>query len=258
MNIIGQYVYGSGDSLDRDIVYIVDELPKDTYECKIFCESKKFDNDNANIAVIKNGVISECFKGTIDELNNAIAETYCLHEQVTPLLITHKVKRDKELKYIRSVRSILSHLSRSQFRVIIKKALKGNWDERLDVLYQIATSKETIDFDSLNKKMTKYDILKVISFQIGQCMGLINWLELYTKQDISCTFPSLSGFIKRESDDWPRLQEQLLKFVEYLQSYKTKSRINENDIEVGFIIDDGQEEKWYDLKNEMTITSISF
>lgn len=33
----------------------------------------------------------KCYKGTPDELNNALLETYSLHKQEYPLLITRKV-----------------------------------------------------------------------------------------------------------------------------------------------------------------------
>jgi len=105
MNIIGNYIYGSEDSTDVDIAYIVDELPS-LQECKKFCSADK--NENRNLITINNGIITNCYKGTVDELNNAILDTYKLHEQNTELLINRKVGRDIPLKLIRAIRAMLS------------------------------------------------------------------------------------------------------------------------------------------------------
>ena len=116
MNIIGNYIYGSEDSTDVDIAYIVDELPS-LQECKKFCSADK--NENRNLITINNGIITNCYKGTVDELNNAILDTYKLHEQNTELLINRKVGRDIPLKLIRAIRAMLSIQKRN--KISIKK-----------------------------------------------------------------------------------------------------------------------------------------
>ena len=116
MEIYGNYIYGSSDSTDIDIAYIVDKLPS-LNECKIFCSSDK--NENRNLITIDDGIISNCYKGTKDELNN---------------------------------------------------------------------------------NMSKEDILKLIAFQSGQCLGLINGDEYFTKKEISLAYPELSKFIFRIED----------------------------------------------------------
>lgn len=180
MNILGKYIYGSEDSTDIDIAYIVDELP-DLSECKNFCSSDK--RENRNLITIDNGIITSCYKGTIDELNNAILDTYKLHKQDTELLINMKVDRDIPLKLIRSIRAMLSHLSRSQYRKEIKFALRNDWTTRLNTLDNI--NLETINFNTLNNNMSKEDILKLFAFQIGQCRPLIIAnKEYYTKSEI--------------------------------------------------------------------------
>lgn len=180
MNIIGNYIYGSEDSTDIDIAYIVDELPS-LQECKKFCSEDK--NENRNLITINNGVITNCYKGTVDELNNAILDTYKLHEQNTELLINRKIERDIPLKLIRSIRAMLSHLSRSQYRKEIKLALRSNWTTRLETLDNIKLN--TIDFDNINNNMSREDILKLFAFQIGQCRPLIlSNTEYYTKREI--------------------------------------------------------------------------
>lgn len=194
MEIYGSYIYGSSDSIDVDIAYIVDELPS-LSECKIFCSSDK--NENRNLITIDDGIISNCYKGTKDELNNAIKNTYSLHHQNTPLLIIKNVKRNIPLKIVRSIRSILSHLSRSQYRSEVKLALRSDFDCRLNTLLNIDLT--TIDFTTLNN-MSKEDILKLIAFQSGQCLGLINGDEYFTKKELSLAYPELSKFLFRIED----------------------------------------------------------
>lgn len=195
MKIYGSYIYGSSDSIDVDIAYIVDKLPS-LNECKIFCSSDK--NENRNLITINNGIITSCYKGTKDELNNAIKNTYSLHHQNTPLLITKSVDRNIPLKIVRSIRSILSHLSRSQYRSEVKLALRSDFNCRLNTLLNIDLT--TIDFTTLNNNMLREDILKLIAFQSGQCLCLINGDEYFTKKEISLAYPELSKFLFRIED----------------------------------------------------------
>lgn len=244
MEIYGNYIYGSSDSTDVDIAYIVDKLPS-LNECKIFCSSDK--RENRNLITINNGVISNCYKGTIDELNNAIKSTYSLHQQNTPLLITKKLKRNIPLKIVRSIRSILSHLSRSQYRKIVKLSLRNNLDSRLNTLLNIDLT--TIDFTTLNNNMSKEDILKLIAFQSGQCLSLINGYEYYTKKDISLIYSELSNFLFRiENADISILNTFVHNFVNVIKNIEYR---NIDDNKVLFI----SENVIIDLKTEQIINN---
>ena len=100
MNIIAKYIHGSADSIDIDTVYVTtDEFT--TQSAKEFCSQQE--GENANLVNIEDGIISKCYKGTPDELNNALLETYSLHKQEYPLLITRKVTRNITLKLFRGV-----------------------------------------------------------------------------------------------------------------------------------------------------------
>lgn len=252
MEILGRYIYGSGNSLDTDMVYLVDQLPGSIAECKAFCDEMKHENENLNIAVIEGGVISKCFKGTVDELNNAIYMTYKLHEQDTPLMINRMVDRDKYLKVIRAVRSILSHFSKSCLRPEIKSALKGSWEERLNALVDISSLREDeVDFDSLNPNMSGRDVMKLVAFQIGQTMALlIGDEELFTKDEIGYRFEDLSPYLKRSSDDWKKLSEKIYMFADYLAN-NFMFRKCDNPTEIEFI--DFDDSYVYDLKLEKRI-----
>lgn len=206
------YIHGSADSVDKDIVYILEEIP-DFNKCKMFCASLE---GNPNLAVIENGYVVWCYKGSKDELNNSLFRTIPLHSENGENPIVGTVERDVCLKVIRAVRGILSHISRSQYRDKIKSALRGSLEEKLQTIEEIDI--ETIDFDSVNKNMSGADILKLYAFQIGQTISLIDGIELYTKKEIEDFLPVLGMYLYR--DDKPNLAP--LKIM--LMTFVTKIR----------------------------------
>ena len=190
--IKASYVHGSSDSVDKDIVYILEEKP-DFNKCKMFCATLE---GNPNLAVIEDGHVVWCYKGSKDELNNSLFRTIPLHSENGENPIVGTVERDVCLKVIRAVRGILSHISRSQYREKIKSALGGSFEEKLQTIEDIDI--KMIDFDSMNKNMSGADILKLYAFQIGQTLALIDGVELYTKKEIGDFFPSLRMYLFRE------------------------------------------------------------
>lgn len=188
-----RYIHGSEDSLDVDVLYVFEEMPS-FLECQKFCSNK---DENRNIIVINNGFVTDCFKGTIDELNNGLYVTYKLHEQKYENPIKTTMERDVLIKIVRVVRCLLSHCSRTQYRNEVKAALKSsNWKDKLKTL-------ENIDFSSIEsygKNGSKEDILKIFAFQIGQVLGLIYDIELYSKSSIAKTYPKLEKYLYRQKD----------------------------------------------------------
>lgn len=195
MKVIARYVHGSEDSLDEDVVYVVDHMPETIEECKEFCSAPERADENANMCEIKDGHVVRVFKGTPDELNNSLKRTYWLHRQEDELLVTESVARNVPLKICRVVRSILSHLSRTEYREDIKAALRGLFRHRLDVLRKIELEK--VDFTGDIKNMSGKDVLKVIAFQLGQVYGLLECVELFTKREIANEYPVLEDFLYR-------------------------------------------------------------
>lgn len=82
-------------------------------ECQTFCSVDI--NENRNIIIINGGIVTDCFKGTIDEVNNGLFRTYSLHQQRYPLLVTELVNRDIVIKIIRVLRCLLSALKRNLY-----------------------------------------------------------------------------------------------------------------------------------------------
>lgn len=198
------YIFGSKDSKDYDILVSVDDVPQNVDEAHSVCQY--FNNKiskiltdkplNCNIGVIKDGKIVKLFKGTPDELNNVLFYTYDNHTQYYTNPISSPIERDISLKVVRFFRFIITFFSRTSLRPTIKSALRGNLKERLEAL-------EKIDFLSMRefpgKKENPEDIYKVIAFQIGQVLSLIEGHEpeSYTKYEISKNYPELSNMINR-------------------------------------------------------------
>lgn len=176
--------FGSEDSLDKDVVHIFSEIPS-FQECKDFCDGK---DENRNIAIVEEGVVRECYKGTPDELNNALYETYSLHSQSFNNPIKRNIGRIAPLKVVRGTRIILSHLSKTSLREKIKKALKSkDFQQRIETLRDINFRSHSVSPDSM----------KSIAFQLGQTNALIQGYELYTKSQLSEHYPELSPFLYR-------------------------------------------------------------
>ena len=236
-----RYIHGSEDSLDVDVYYVFDEKPSFD-ECRRFCSEDP--NENRNIIVIKDGVVVDCFIGTVDEINNGLIDTYPLHAQNDELLVNKRLERDITIKSIRAVRGILSILSRTQYRSDIKYALTHGWQARLDCLLNIDFT--TINYNELGKRMNGPDMLKVIAFQIGQTLGLFDGVELYTKSSVAKQYPELKSFLYREPSDLKVLNEYRDILSGYLDKIKTKDL---NDYTVLFC----DENRIIDLKHEKTI-----
>lgn len=238
MEYQARYVFGSEDSLDIDTCYVVNEIPEN---CKEIVDS--IENENANFVVIKNGEVVECYKGTCDEMNNCLWYTYFLHHQNAPLLITHLLKRDIILKDIRATRGILSYLSRTAYRPLIKEALRGGFAKRIETLLRINLN--IIDFSILNKKFDGRSALKVLAFQIGQAIGLHEGVELYTKRNIATFYPILYKYLYRETLNPTDLQIVLNEYLKILTETNTYKDIENRK---SFI----NEELW-DMKSETRI-----
>lgn len=207
-----RYVHGSKDSTDLDVIYVFECEPS-LEECKKFCLSKA--PENGNIIVVKNGIVTFSYKGSVDEVNNALYRTYALHEQTFPLVIERTVQRDIILKDIKVIRKILSSLSKTKFRTEIKAALRGDWKTKLCTLKNI--NYYSIDFSSI-PKTTKTDLLKSFAFQIGQALALHDGRELYTKRAVADYFPELENYLYRKETDIKDIIEYIHRFVRLMES----------------------------------------
>ena len=200
MEVLARYVHGSADSQDCDVIYIVDELPSFQEQLK-FCKADPL--ENSNIAIVRNGVVTKCFKGFPDEVNNSVLATYSLHFQKDELLIKRSVPRDVVLKQLSVLRKLLMELRHTNLRHEGHIALRSNYLERIQIL-------QSVDYRTLEWTLPeneKKDRKKSIAFQLGQAIALSGGKELYTKSDLSKTFPVLRPFLYREPCDMAPINE---------------------------------------------------
>jgi hypothetical protein len=198
-------IFGSENSLDYDVMVFVDEIPEIIDQshtlCKIYdAELSKILTDkplNCNLAIVKDGFIVKVFKGTPDEVNNALFYTYDFHTQYHTLVVKEPIVREYDMKILRAYRNILSFFSRSHLRAVIKPALRGDLRDKIPVM-------KMIDFEVMKdfpgKKESIKDIYKVMAFQFGQLFSLVDGFEKdsYTKNGLIQNYPDLAPMLRRE------------------------------------------------------------
>jgi hypothetical protein len=198
-------LFGSEDSTDYDIMVFVKKIPS-IQKCKELCKSydERFSyyyvgrDVNTNLAVIEDGVIVDVYKGFAKECNNMVVDTYNLHYQLHENPVTRLVEVDKDYidtKVSRTIRIVLSTLSRSKYRPIIKRALRGNNAERMYALDAI----QLFYIDDVGKHSSE-DVFKTVAFQIGQCLGMLEGRGLFSKSAVIGQYPKLKPYLDREPD----------------------------------------------------------
>lgn len=222
-------VFGSESSRDLDVIFFIDSLKGTIKENKelVTLYSKEIISEkevNGNLAVLENGIIKECFKGTPDEVNNSCFYTYDLHPQKYPKQILEITERDIYLKVARTIRVLLSFLSKSEYRNLVKDALKSGNTER----YKILKSINLRTIKSFGKNLSDIEIAKTIAFQLGQTLLLLSGIEVYTKEKIGTYYPDLIPFLeRRENPNFGIIQIYLDFFIALI-----KYKIRELPIEV--------------------------
>lgn len=206
MIVLDTIVHGSEDSVDKDVYIVIGAPIASLQECKEVCES--FPDYNANLVVIRLGKVVWCYKGTIDEVNNSIYNTYSLHKENTkPCPIVSPVFRDVNLKVDRTIRGILSYMSRTHLRTEIKTALKSN---DLDVKIEALKLIDLLEIKSFGKKGANIEVYKFLAFQLTQTLALMQNFEIFTKAEVRALIPSLTAIINREEDEQADVKLQTL------------------------------------------------
>jgi hypothetical protein len=222
-------IFGSGDSTDMDVMYFIDEFPS-LQGCKslaIELESN-FDqelNPDVNICTVKRNRITNVYKGTVDEANNMLFYTITNHSQPSSYPSITPVKRDVPLKTARALRGILSAISRTQYRVAVKAALKGDAKAKVDTLRGIDLSTITKMGDKNN--MSLRDFYKLFAFQVGQTSGLFVNNELYTKSDIASEYPVLMPHLYKELDVFPQIEQIKNQFLDQVLLHTNLDDVHE-------------------------------
>ena len=209
--------FGSASSLDLDCMVYLPELPdleeskrvSKEYNQKIEVLFGNLKKANTNLAVLKDGVITEVFKGTVDEVNNSIFLTYNLHPQKHPLMVGRLLPRDNGLKLLRAARIILSFYSRTIHRPLVKQALQGDLTVKIECLKQMDLSMQY----TFDKNQSALDVYKTVAFQLGQVLGLYSGQEFYSKEAISEAYPELAAYLNREVSTLGNLENSKREFL---------------------------------------------
>jgi hypothetical protein len=187
-------IHGSEDSVDRDVIYLIEEMPKNKQLVHEFV-NEDTQKENRNLAVIdyNEGIIVDCYKGTPDAINNQIIDTFHLHKQIMeecPVRI--RITRNVPLKVTRSIRQLIGFVAQvlhhlpvdshiyGKYHNPIKIALKSkNFTSRLECL-------GSIDFIEVFEDNIDIKIFKSLAFQFAQTKAMLeNDLELYSKKTVA-------------------------------------------------------------------------
>lgn len=209
-------IHGSENSLDIDAYILVDKKFENQPAKELCLQFKEL---NANLIQVENGKIVWCYKGTIDECNNSILETYHLHKQEIENPIIEKAERNYGLKMLRTIRGLLSYCSRTQWRETVKKALQSNsLEQKIEVL-------KTLDLNLIEDfdKNTKIEAYKFFAFQMGQTLALLeDNVELFTKTKVAQYYPELTDYLNRKESSSQELAKFWNKFVSFVENSNKK------------------------------------
>jgi hypothetical protein len=225
------FFYGSHDSLDEDVIISIPKsaMPDHQEERKQLMYQLNEDYQlpfNATLVVIKNGIMVDTIypKTWVDSLNNAVFTTFDLHseKQVYDNPISRLLPRNKLLAIYRSVRTVLSMFSRTDYRSSVKPILKGCHHFHL----KIAALKQLnfLAIETFNQRnAADHNIWKTLAFYIGQNISLISDnIEIYTKVDLVKHHPDLVNFIHRkplDGNDFSALNRYLRQYIILLEEY---------------------------------------
>jgi hypothetical protein len=216
--------FGSEDSKDYDVMFFLTKLPNSIEKCHLLTEyfnwylfeTEYFDKPvNSNICVIENGIVKKVFKGSTDEVNNMLYLTYNNHKQLHSNKVDKLVERNKQDKINRTVRVLLTFISRTELREEVKKALHSeNLNLRISVLSKFDFS--TLNENEIDTKICHSDYWKVLAFQLGQTLLLLKEIEVYSKNEILNHYPLLFNHLKRKEindSDKKYIEELKIKLI---------------------------------------------
>lgn len=224
-------LFGSASSQDLDVVVFIKQIPDTILASSTLCDEfgkqltdflKVNKPINTNIAVVESGLLQNVYKGTVDETNNALYYTYHLHSQFFSNRIRGLLPRDTDLKILRTIRIVLSLMTKSKFRSLVKSALKGDLKEKLEVL-KMVIGESALQEEFFGQKMRWVDFQKTFAFQIGQCLALIHGQELYTKEEIGAFYSDLRPYLYRIEN----ISNEVLTYYLSLLIDKVEGRMSE-------------------------------
>lgn len=230
-------IFGSSDSSDLDVMFYVNKIPQ-PQECKelilklksylklVYFEYNHPDSYfDPNLCVVSNGIVVDCFKGTVDEVNNMLHATQKLHTQYHRQRVYTLLKRNVEEKAARALRGILSYNSRTKYRSIVKPALRGDARLKIDTIREMDLGSI---IDTGQYKVTIKDFYKLFAFQLGQTLALIDGIELYDKKSIVDRYPDFKPYLYRLNNTWIDIDIWKVHFLDMIEKKLDLLLIQEN------------------------------
>lgn len=228
-------IFGSPSSKDYDVMVFVTNIPSIEDSKQLCIEYDrllharfldigwKIKKVNSNLAILKDGVVEKVHKGFFTECNNSLFYTYKFHTQLFEQKIKRAIETDVELKMMRCARFLLMYLSKTEHRNEVKKALHGNFIEKIKALENISL----LNITQINK-IEFIEYCKMVSFQLGQTISLMNGKEFYTKEEISNEFPMLSNMLFRIDYNLAELEKfKNIFIILSKEKFKTMKTFNE-------------------------------
>jgi hypothetical protein len=105
---------------------------------------------------------------------------------------------------------ILSFLTKTTYRGIIKQALNTDIQTKLEVLKNIDLN----NISDFGKQVDVIEIKKTIAFQLGQTILLNRGIEVYTKDEVAANFNVLKPYLYRDvQTNFTDLQNTINTFI---------------------------------------------
>lgn len=218
-NICGQF--GSPTSRDMDFFVVLSEpKPKvfldavrEYYKLWIsgMFQARMMEYTGVDIQFItvdSEGVVDWAEKGNITEINNAIFHTYKYHSinmihrlgEYRECPVKREVPQEIGIKALKTVRSLITFLSRTEYRDVCKRLLfEESLSGRTEAIKQlIATNGLISSLESFEKpKHSDEDILKSITFSFIQLAALVDKHPVPFTKNAALSTPSPEG-----NDHW--------------------------------------------------------
>lgn len=225
VEIVGAYLYGSNDSKDFDIFVQVSRIPNDEDQEDLEdikegvieglrrsiprlkgsrnIDAKNMDIDLSFIHVDEDSKVMDwCEYDNLAEANNCLLTTFSHHRFNTRAYdeapVHKQLTQNVSLKLVKNLRTILTFLSRTQYRDEVKRLLKyGTFAERIEFIAEFVSSNKLQSVDSFNKNLSDQEITKDLAFCFIQLHALIQGFEVFTKRDACMNYPDLAKYILR-------------------------------------------------------------
>lgn len=222
LDITGIYRYGSNDSDDIDVFIGLSRIPDlDDEDDRIMMDeihetidytirySGQFANSGKNvdysfIHISQDGVVDWCEYDDLEECNNALFYTFSHHAYNNNVLygknpIKRKLEQNVSFKIVKVVRTLLTFMSRTNYREDVKYLLKkGSFKERLEFVLNMVSENGISKTETFNKKLSDVEIVKDIAFMFIQLYGLVHDIDVFCKRDAALRFPDMARYIYKD------------------------------------------------------------